>query len=285
VIGNKATPIEIYLANFDDNSRKVTIRCIDQNSSKYWHQDINISANSEERTPLYIPPSIDRGDHNFYIEFFENNEKIHSDNVTLYVLDEDHVLFQVHDIGHDWYFNSYEAIGCWITPDEPSIKKWIDSSFDSTSQKHNIREDVKSLWGHLKSLNFSYVATSYSIGENKRNHYQKINIPKNTLTSRNGNCIDLSVLFASAMEAIGYDPIICLVSNPDPHAFLGWENEERKLEFLETTVIDDKTFEEAMDFGKYQYEIHRHKFNEIYTDTYKLLKISDIRKKKYFPIF
>ncbi|OGS23795.1 MAG: hypothetical protein A2297_02465 [Elusimicrobia bacterium RIFOXYB2_FULL_48_7] len=50
---------------------------------------------------------------------------------------------------------------------------------------------------------------------------QRVKSPSNTLEKK-GNCIELSVLFASLLESIEFDPIIVL-SKEDGHAAVGWK--------------------------------------------------------------
>ena len=75
---------------------------------------------------------------------------------------------------------------------------------------------------------------------------QRVVLPERVLENKAGNCIDLTVLFASLLEGLGVYSLICLTPS---HAFIGWGNPERKdseMVFLETTMIGRENFETAM---------------------------------------
>jgi len=81
---------------------------------------------------------------------------------------------------------------------------------------------------------------------------QRIRLPQDTLKLGSANCIDGTVLFASALENIGLEPLIVLVPG---HAFVGWRRwtGSNYAEFLETTMIGNYSFKEALDEGNRRY--------------------------------
>jgi len=60
---------------------------------------------------------------------------------------------------------------------------------------------------------------------------------------------------ASALEAIGLEPIIVMVPE---HCFLGWRilPGSKTCQFLETTMIGSASFDEALDYGSKEYNEH-----------------------------
>jgi len=96
------------------------------------------------------------------------------------------------------------------------------------------------------------------------------------------NCIDGTVLFASAIEAMGMNPLIVIIPG---HAFVGWKispNSE-EMEFLETTMIDTNSFEDALQRGakEYQGEIDNGNFE---TNMSEIIDISELRKVGITPM-
>ena len=72
------------------------------------------------------------------------------------------------------------------------------------------------------------------------------------MTLGQANCIDGTVLFASALENIGIEPLIVLIPG---HAFVGWKRwtDSNVCGFLETTMIPTHSFEEAYNEGNRKY--------------------------------
>jgi len=84
---------------------------------------------------------------------------------------------------------------------------------------------------------------------------QRVRLPRDALTFGSANCIDGTVLFASALENIGLNPLIVIVPG---HAFLGvetWSNSGEGF-FLETTMVGGASFEQAFNRGWEEYTEH-----------------------------
>ena len=82
--------------------------------------------------------------------------------------------------------------------------------------------------------------------------------PRETLENRSANCIDGTVLMASVLEAASLNPAIVLVPG---HAFLAWESQagNDSWDYLETTLIGSREFEEAQKVGRSRAEQYRAK--------------------------
>lgn len=74
-------------------------------------------------------------------------------------------------------------------------------------------EDVRKIYKTIQAMNFTYVNTAVSF----ETGYQRIKTPVEALETKNGNCIEGALVFASCIAAIGYDPLIVII--PD-HAFV-----------------------------------------------------------------
>lgn len=84
---------------------------------------------------------------------------------------------------------------------------------------------------------------------------QTIYYPSETLDSLSGNCIDGTVLFAAALEAMGMRPYIFLVPG---HAYLGvalWRDTTVALA-LETTMVGTHWYWEARSAGEEEFGLH-----------------------------
>jgi|GEM_PF-3029441 hypothetical protein len=123
-----------------------------------------------------------------------------------------------------------------------------------TTEYHRFRDflGIKAIYNTLKAQGITYSSTTISFPAGS----QKIRYPSASLQEASANCIDGTVLMASAMEAIGLQPLIVLVPG---HAFLGWRalDGSTTSEFLETTMIGTSTFEEALNQGTTEFNQHQ----------------------------
>ena len=120
-------------------------------------------------------------------------------------------------------------VGVWITPNMDSIstilaevskklpseslKAYQKYSDDSTDTESAARV-AKAVFEVLQKRNIKYVEND-GIGSNG----QKINYPIEILRSKQAVCNEFSFLFASVLEAIGFEVAIITIPN---HMFVGW---------------------------------------------------------------
>ncbi len=104
---------------------------------------------------------------------------------------------------------------------------------------------VMAIYNALQDYGMSYVNTPIAFGKDAA---QQVKLPKETLKTLSGNCIDGAVLFASAIEALGMHPYIVIIPG---HAFVAWEVKPGSniIDALETTMIDSASFEDAWEQG------------------------------------
>jgi hypothetical protein len=118
---------------------------------------------------------------------------------------------------------------------------------------------------------------------------QRVKFPWQTLYNK-GDCIELSVLFASILESIDAHPVLMLMP-VNGHCIVGWvENEEeRTYHFLDTNLFGEE-FDSVLSAGdifKKQYRVEEIAKNEIFfnengvfkNDDMILLDIKTIRKR------
>lgn len=128
----------------------------------------------------------------------------------------------------------------WITPRDEVIKEsLLNRVMDEMEKIKEFREFVKeyglrdkgmivgmqmgkagiyiqtwALYNALKKMGIRYKSTPVSVLEG----YQRVRLPREVLKEKGGNCIDLAVTFASALEAMNLLPVIFLMRS---HAFPG----------------------------------------------------------------
>jgi hypothetical protein len=90
----------------------------------------------------------------------------------------------------------------------------------------------------------SYVSSIFTFGD-FIDQAQRIRLPRETLSLSNANCIDVSVLFAAAMENLDLKPVIVIVPG---HAFAGVRlgPQSSDILYLDLTVLPKGTLNAAV---------------------------------------
>lgn len=127
-----------------------------------------------------------------------------------------------------------EIIAAFVTPNHPKISEVISAasgylkqwgkypSFTGyqTRNPDNVKAQMAAIYAALQSAGIIYnspPASYETVG-------QRIRLPHIVLQQKHGTCLDLAVLYASCLEAVGLHPIIVIIKG---HAFCGcWLEEE-----------------------------------------------------------
>ncbi len=83
-----------------------------------------------------------------------------------------------------------------------------------TGDKNNVVTQLKALYNVLHDEGIAYITSPASYEEVG----QKIRLPHDALVHKQGTCIDLALLYATCLEAMGLHPFLVLISG---HAFAG----------------------------------------------------------------
>lgn len=188
----------------------------------------------------------------------DTREILHEETTDVEFLPHDQMVWSLKDVRNSNGYNLAPFIGAWIYPND--VNGYLDKIRSASARLHpdnafghecdsldGIKAHVKAVYEHLTAEGFTYVSqsfTSRAYGES-----QRVVLPEKVIENKCGNCIDLTVLFASILEGVGIQSLIFLT--PD-HAFVGWGNPYRTDEMLilETTMIGNATFEQAIEAGK-----------------------------------
>lgn len=151
-----------------------------------------------------------------------------------------------------------QNLAAWVTPNAPKVMQLLRRAADLHPDKQivgyqtgpkGVETQVKAIFEALKEQGIQYVNSTVCFGAGRGETMQRIRLPVEALENRSANCIDGTVLMASVLEAASLNPGIVLVPG---HAFLAWEQTEESgdWDYLETTLIGAKTFEEAHRAGQ-----------------------------------
>lgn len=152
-----------------------------------------------------------------------------------------------------------ELLPAFVMPNDPAIDKLLKATSDvlrragkqdalngySSNSQTRTWEIASALWTAVCDLKLSYALPPSSFERNG----QKVRTPSVILENKIATCLDTSLLFASALEQLGFNPLIILTKG---HAFVGlWlQNQEFSLLVTEdvSTVRKRVDLEEMITF-------------------------------------
>lgn len=182
---------------------------------------------------------------NIVVELFHGEEKIYSFDESIELLAFDQwsgLLFMP------------EIITAFVTPNHPKIaevthdasgilKKWTNNpSFTGyqTRNPNNVKLQMGAIYTALQMQGIVYnnpPASYEMIG-------QRIRLPHTVLDQKQGTCLDLAVLYAACLEAVGLFPLLFFIKG---HAFSGcWLEEET---FADCMIDDVSSIEKRIVIG------------------------------------
>ena len=211
---------------------------------------------------------------------------------------KDTMVWSVFD-GDEWN-DMTPYIAAWVTPHaaeiDPLVRKAAEYNpaksmngyqcGDSCTDKEwedDTNAQVKAIFTALKNdYQITYINSPIAYGRQSDNN-QRVRLPKDSLSSKSANCIDGTVLYASALESIGMNPHVIILPT---HAFVCYETKPDSpdhLSCLETTMTSWSTFEEAVEAGnqKFQEEITNGNFK---ADKSQDISISNLRTIGILPM-
>jgi hypothetical protein len=134
-------------------------------------------------------------------------------------------------------------IASWVTPHDAMIEKALAEAKIYTpdrrlpgyenwkspvEQEQETLQEARAIYTAVKRMGLSYVKSSATLGGNKSTS-ERVRMPRVTLNSNSGNCIDAAVLYASMFENLGMEPSVVLVPG---HAYVGVRVSEGSNQFL-----------------------------------------------------
>lgn len=182
------------------------------------------------------------------VDYLVNLTEKVSGNLTIKVyVDDQELNNEIYDItllAYDQWngISIYPEMLCaFVTPNHPLIgkitseatellDKWTKNpSMDAyqSGDKNRVRMQAAAIYGSIQRLNVAYseCPASFGIG-------QRIRMCETIGQQKIGNCVDMSLLYAACLEAVGIHPLLIL---KEGHAFLGYWLKDTTL----TEVVSD----------------------------------------------
>ena len=211
---------------------------------------------------------------------------------------KDTMVWSIYD-GAEWN-DMTPYIAAWVTPHAPDIDPLVRKAANYNTGKSmtgyqcgdsctdaeweaDTNAQVKAIFTALKNdYQITYVNSPLSYSRDTESS-QRVRLPSESISSKSANCIDGTVLYASALESIGMNPHIIVIPS---HAFVCYDTKPDaagQMACLETTMTGSSTFEEATAYAnqEYQTEITNGNFKSGNSQD---LSIAELRKAGILPM-
>jgi len=160
------------------------------------------------------------------------------------------------------------SLVAWVTPHDTCVGSLISSAkelapgrslggyagYEGLSEEERSNRTLaqaRAVFYAVKGQGVSYVNTPLSLRGS-----QRVKMPADSLAEKSGNCVDGTVLFASAFEALGMNPVFVMMPQ---HMFVGVETfpGSNRYVFIETTMAGSGSFEDAVNEGSDEFETYK----------------------------
>src|SRR6266481_4144553 len=154
-------------------------------------------------------------------------------------------------------FANAQWLARWVTPHDEAVLQLVSRAehlmpggrlrgYNPPAHgtvEDQVRRQAQAVFQAMQRSHISYVSSIYTFG-NYPDEAQRIRLPRETLSLRNANCIDVSVAFASAIENLDMQPVIVIVPG---HAFTGVRlgPGSQRILYLDLTVLPTGSFNAA----------------------------------------
>jgi hypothetical protein len=187
-------------------------------------------------------------------------------------------------------FKYARFIASWVTPHDPHVAKILTAAKelmpgrrlpgyedwkDAAAQERQTRIEAHAIYTALQREKLSYVKRSLTFGANT-DISERIRMPRESLSASSANCIDAAVLFASAFENLGMDPIIVLIPG---HAYVGVKvsDKSEKNLYIDVALTGRVDFDHAVNSADRGLTSFR-------PSQVRKIEISDARRAGIYPI-
>jgi hypothetical protein len=195
------------------------------------------------------------------------------------------------------------TFAAWVDPQHPVIDEVLALAGIDPDAPPRVNPDratlllqVRAIWEALEKRGLRYADEGAGISQGPSIYSQRVRLLSDSWNDRVANCLDGSVLIASALERLGISSLIVLVPG---HAFVGFRlgKGERDAEFLETTLlgqteriasrqvnIASSGFEAARVAGRTSYQRAAKKLDGRHGPNYAIIDISTARSYGIMPL-
>ena len=212
----------IAVMNEENDSQTVSVYT-EVDGKQVFADNISIDEGTTETIPITVPVSS------------LQTENTHDSEVTIKVIDSDGglVLQRMHSVTirskYDLDLTKLkERTAEFVNPLSPVIQQFVDDHDGPLAHAmgndfmvsgyqipDTILYQIKAAFNAVRDYGMHYVSDTITLNEGA---YQRVRGPEKVLKDHSGNCIELSILFASILEAMAFEPVIVF---PPGHAIIG----------------------------------------------------------------
>lgn len=192
------------------------------------------------------------------------------------------------------YQQEYELYAAWVTPNDPAVEELIRKAADYTESGimtngygGAVHDENGTVWDRLQAIwqaedndyDLTYISTIVGFDQN---WCQRVRTPYEVLSQRSGNCIETSLLYASAAEALKLEPALIFVPG---HTYVAIRTDDQNASyyFIETTLIGRAGFSQAVDYAAASWEEDQPHV-DAQDDEYAWVNINEAREKGILPM-
>ncbi|WP_292369696.1 hypothetical protein [Methanoregula sp. UBA64] len=298
------TFIDFDITNPSDTARTVTVESEIQGYTEKAintvevpaHGNITVGQTPQLRTSA-IPAEMTSATLHYKVALSDGTS-IDEQTEPVKIYAKDTMVWSIYD-GAEWN-DMTPYIAAWVTPHAADIDPLVRKAANYNAGKSmtgyqcgdtctdaeweaDTNAQVKAIFTALKNdYQITYVNSPLAYGR-ETEASQRVRLPAESISSKSANCIDGTVLYASAFESIGINPHIIVLPT---HAFVCYDtkpNAAGQMACLETTMTGSSTFEEAAAYGdqEYQTEITNGNFKSGNSQD---LSVAELRKIGILPM-
>ena len=139
---------------------------------------------------------------------------------------------------------------------EKILKEALEKDTDSFSgyqgNAEEVKAEIEAVWNAVQAGGIKYSDVSVPSAESDYVNSQHVRLLGDSLSGKQANCVDGTVLLASILKKIGLNTYLMSTKH---HMYLGVDLDEdgKKRIYIETTMIDDDTLDNAIKAGTEQF--------------------------------
>lgn len=216
-----------------------------QRGQTYTFNDASIKWKYDALRKLQVPGSVD-----LTFTCYINDEEVDVKNLHLAYRTANEcpltIAYQGQQYDFRWLFAAY------VNEDHPSIEQILTDIIDQgivtrlsgyQGGANAVREQVFAVWYYVLNRGIAYSSITCTSNPSSRANVQHIRFFDQVWNTRQANCVDACVFFASILRKIGLKPVIFV----EPcHAYLGYYTDAKRkdIALLETTITAWANFPE-----------------------------------------
>ena len=260
----KYAPAYVSLINSSNEIRRVKVVAKIHGLSKKYEMNLHLRPHEYKHLPILPILNDDKlsevneiTTRSLDVNVYEKSNRIYSETHEIIIHPVESFIYNFQDRGFSMKTYLYQLLACYCTPHIRDIENVISEASKSVgSIKGTLSNNFEVIMRELEAIfnvlskDMSYVTRSFNFSLNGMNDTQRVSLPSTTLRLKSGNCIDLSLLLASAYEACQHEVELVLIPG---HAFLAVKATGMWI-YIEATTLGNTDFKKAMEFGRKHFE-------------------------------